>query len=251
MKLVNQFATVFYAIAFIAGWVAIFAPYIPANRRRLLAALLAATGAGVLPIAVPQTLEMLPLKMLLELMVRSALDFPSAPTLVLLAMCISALGIAAVLAGKVRVLMPILSGVYGFFAAPVVWHSAVLAHKMWNTYTDGSIDNEDALGLAWIHIVLTGTFAVVTCILWYRFFTGMHSHLKKSSAASLGTFVAGSIAFVQTFPLHGDEMLLLWLFITPAFILAAGILLLTCVPLLIVIRKGRKLFGCAMGGPGL
>jgi hypothetical protein len=56
---------------------------------------------------------------------------------------------------------------------------------------------------------------------------------------SLVSVLAGGIAFVLTFPRAGDEMLLLWLFITPAFILATIVLLASAIPLTIIVLGSK------------
>jgi len=224
-------AAIFCGIAFAAAWVALFAPHILPTRKRILSPALAAMLGAVLVIAIPQIFALLA-HLVLCLVLPLIIARPIVFLLILFAAAAAGAATPALFNHTRKTFLLLLSGLYALVAVPTIWSVATIDAR--------SIDYSNWASLLWTHSLLIGTFLLLWLVMWYRFLKRTVPNLNLSIAATLVSGVSGIVAFVLTFPLEGDEISLLWLFIVPAFAVVAIALLLTAAPLYMVVTRDRK-----------
>lgn len=214
-----MYAGIFCAIAFIAAWIAIFAPHFIfiTDRSKILRTLLATIAGGVVPIA-PLATMMLTAPLIFTLI------------FVLAVVAIGAVEIVTLFMPSRRTFLPAFSGFYALLTVHATRTLGQIAQRMWTS---------DELSLACIHLLLIIMFLILTVILWFRLYRRLLPAIRMSTIAS-GLFIMfASISFFYTIPWSGSEGTILWLFLVPGFILAGIVLLISCV-LVLIIHHGQQ-----------
>jgi len=157
---------------------------------------------------------------------------------------VAALGVL-VIAGEItlflsprhRSLLPLCAAGCSLFALPVLTTFGRTAWKMWDgPIAEGSVRYGAEESLAFVHVLFVAACVVLAFTLWVRFLASDAPGVRVSAIASVASLACLTLAFVWTVPRRGDEGLLLWIFITPAFFLAACFLLGTCI--IVLVAKG-------------
>lgn len=114
-----------------------------------------------------------------------------------------------------------------------------ISTAMWLAPDPGSVRNGEACDLAGIHAVAILFALIMSVMLWIAFARKKSRAvlLAMSVSAFVSTVLSG-LAFYQTIPQSGDEGTLMWLFLVPAAIGIAILMLTTCllVPLIGLLR---------------
>jgi len=219
------------AIAFIAAWAAIFVPYFVTNRSKILRTFLVTIAAGVVTIAPLSNILIAPLL---------TAPFIFTLLLVLAVVAIGAVEIATLFMPSRKSLLPAVSGFYALLTVPAMWKLGIIAYGMWaRTVARGSVPRREVSPLAWIHLLFIILSLLLTAILWFRLRRGTLRAIRISAIASGVFIISAGISFFYTMPRSGGDLIILWIFVVPGFILAGIVLLISCV-LVLVIHHGQQ-----------
>ena len=156
------------------------------------------------------------------------------------ALAILGIEIVALFRRTQRTFVPALSGLYSLFAVPATWRLERIAREMWSsTVAPGRVMEVESVTLAAIHFLFITIFAILTAILWFRFFCIVRHEVRVLAIASILFVVFSSISFYWTVPRSGNEGTMLWLLLVPAFFLTGIILLSTCISVLVIHHRRR------------
>jgi hypothetical protein len=225
-------AGIFCAIAFLAGWTAIFAPHLAMERSKLLRTIIVTVVVGALVVA----------GQFAELILTGPIILTAA--ILFLAIAVGCVEILALFRRTRRTFVPICSGLFALFTVPATCELAELAREMWHSTVDpGGLGRFESIPLAGVHFLLICMSLLLTAILWFRVYRKVRQAIRVPAIAATLFVVFSSIAFFWTVPRSGDEGTLLWLLLVPGFLLASVMLLATALFVLTVGRRGHSLRG--------
>jgi hypothetical protein len=221
----GMYAGLFAAIAFVAAWLIMFGPQRGGD---------AAPGDGetgsLMPAAVLVGALAIGASLIPAWMVIRGQWLASALVLVLFTAICAGLGLLKRPLRKANLM--IFVGLYALITIPVLVTFSRIAYGMWNRKVyPGVVGDSAELRLANVHILFIILCAVLSVILIYRGAKGM---TLLSAVASVVFLVDVSAAFFLTIPRAGMAIFR-WMFIVPAFLLAAIVLAITF--LLITVRS--------------
>lgn len=122
--------------------------------------------------------------------------------------------------------LPIFAGIWAVLTTPFLMSFTLIATAMWRRVaTPGFVPPGAQLSLAGAHAVFIILCVVLAVILVRRLSAKALQVGRTSGFASLVFLICTGVAFFGTIPRAGDEGLLMWIFIVPAFLLVALILL--------------------------
>jgi hypothetical protein len=225
-------AGIFCAIAFLAGWTAIFAPHLETGRSKLLRTLIVTIVLGTAVVA----------GQFAELILTGPIILTAA--ILFLAITVGCVEILALFSRTRRTFVPICSGLFALFTVPATCKLAEVAREMWSSTVDpGGLGRFESIPLAGVHFLLICMSLVLTAILWFRVYRKVRQAIRVPAIAATLFVVFSSIAFFWTVPRSGDEGTILWLLLVPGFLLGSVLLLATALFVLTLSRRRHSLQG--------
>jgi hypothetical protein len=135
--------------------------------------------------------------------------------------------IAFLFISRLQSFWPLIAGFFTFLSVPSIIGFCKIAYDMWDKEVDAGSAGYSELSLAGVHIWFIIMCIILALILIIRLLKRSSEKLYISASGSIVFLICISVSFFYTVPRSGDEGVLLWMFLAPAFMLADLILLIT------------------------